>query len=272
MHDLDRVRLESDADTAAWAPPTPGASDLVPLAAEAFEFGDANASRADSAVLVFDEEQELELASDLLAVGSEADLDQFLGRLIGRAGQAVRSPTARAVGGYLKGAARQALPAIGGWVGDQAGTAIGGRVGGALDRRLGGTAGRDVGRAAGGAAGRRLGAQAGAAAGRLFGLELEGLSGEDQEFEVARHFVRFAGATVRNAATAPATSDPAAAARAAAIAAAERHAPGLLRPLAPAARDQEVSDQGRGTGALAPGRARSGRWMRRGNRVVVLGL
>ncbi len=41
------------------------------------------------------------------------------------------------------------------------------------------------------------------AAGRMFGLELEGLSVEDREFEVARRLVRFALTATKNALSAP---------------------------------------------------------------------
>ena len=51
---------------------------------------------------------------------------------------------------------------------------------------------------------------------------------EDQEFEAAKGFVRFAGEAVKNAAGAPASTPPQAAAQAAAVQAARRYAPGLL--------------------------------------------
>src|SRR6185503_13377494 len=99
---------------------------------------------------VFNKRDEMELATELLDVQSEQELDRFLGDLISRAGQAVgrfvSSPTAHALGGILKSAARHALPI--------AGRALGGYVGGST--------------------GAQLGAQAAAAAGRIFGLELEG--------------------------------------------------------------------------------------------------
>jgi len=62
---------------------------------------------------------------------------------------------------------------------------------------------------------------------RLTGAELEGLSTEDQEFETARTFVRFALEAARTAAKAPAHHSPAAIAAAAERAAARRFAPGL---------------------------------------------
>jgi hypothetical protein len=79
----------------------------------------------------------------------------------------------------------------------------------------------------------------------IFGLELEGLSPEDKEFELARHLVRFATDTIRGA------EQPDTAVEAALTQSARRHAPGLLQQA-----------------AAMP--ARSGRWQRQGNRILVL--
>jgi hypothetical protein len=181
---------------------------------------------------VFDEADEMELAGALLEVTDEDELDQFLGSVIRRAGRAVggivRSPVGQQLGGILKGAVRQALPVVGTAIG----SAIGGRSGGQLGGRLASTAGR------------------------LFGLELEGLSDEDQMYEVARRLVRLAGAAAASAAQAVPTTPPVRAARAAAMAAARRHAPGLLRP---------------GSAPIAgAGSSRQGRWMRRGRTIIVV--
>ena len=66
---------------------------------------------------VFGEADELELAAGLLEVTKELELDRFLGSLIRSAGRAagrfVSSPVGQALGGILKGAARQALPVAG---------------------------------------------------------------------------------------------------------------------------------------------------------------
>jgi hypothetical protein len=144
----------------------------------------------------FDEVEELELAATLLEVTDEAELDQFIGNLLKKAGRAVgtfvKSPTGRALGGILKGAARKALPVVGGAIG----SAIGGSAGGSIGSRMASDAGR------------------------LFGLELEGLSPEDQEFELARQYVRFAGAAAKNAAQTPPNVPPQEAVKAAAMGAA----------------------------------------------------
>lgn len=180
------------------------------------------------------EMQEIELASELLEVSSEQELEQFLGNVFGAVGRAagnfIRSDTGRALGTILKdslqSAAKQALPVVG--------RAIGERVGGYGD----------------------IGARAGAAAGTLLGLELEGLSGEDREFEIARQLVRFVSAAARRAVAAPAHLPPSAVARLAARSSARIYAPGLLPRL-----------QGRSTRAWP----RGGRWIRRGRTIVLYG-
>jgi hypothetical protein len=48
------------------------------------------------------------------------------------------------------------------------------------------------------------GASAANTAARVFGLELEGMSAEDRDYEIARQFVRFARAAAAHAARAPA--------------------------------------------------------------------
>lgn len=64
----------------------------------------------------------------------------------------------------------------------------------------------------------------------MFELELEGLSNEDREFEVARRFVRFASDATRRASSAAAAgASPKAAVGNALKQAAYNHAPGLLR-------------------------------------------
>ncbi len=242
MHDIDSVRLESDAEMEQWesSPASFGEAEGESFEYESFELDEAESAPYAEAESVFGEADEMDLASELLEVSTEEELDQFLGNLIRRAsrvvGRVIRSPAGQAIGGLLKGAARQALPGIG--------SALGGYLGGA--------------------AGARFGRQSAASVGRLFGLELEGLSGEDQEFEVARRFVRFSGDAVRRLAQTPAGRDVLGAARKAIVTAAQTHAPGLLQPSAPPTRP-----------AGAPrmvGAAQSGRWMRRGNKIVLFGL
>jgi hypothetical protein len=148
---------------------------------------------------------EMELASELLSVKNDNELDMFLGNLFKKVTGAVsnfaKSGAGSALAGMLKRVAGKAMPALGGILG----TAI----------PIPGV-------------GTMLGSSLGNAARNLFGLELEGLSGEDREFETARAFIRLAGdaakrgSQIRNMA-------PFQAARLALIRSAKNHAPGLIR-------------------------------------------
>nr|GFC34859.1 hypothetical protein [Tanacetum cinerariifolium] len=137
-------------------------------------------------------------------------LRRFLGSLVKKVGGAVsgfaKSSIGKTIGGALKAVAKKALPMVSGALG----TFVGGPLGTALGSKLG------------------------SMAGNLFELELEGLSPEDQEFETARAFVRFANSAVQRGAAAAQNPrrnvPPAVAARKALTSAAMQHAPGLLRP------------------------------------------
>ncbi|MET7280721.1 hypothetical protein ABZS29_20955 [Kribbella sp. NPDC005582] len=182
MHDIDRALFESEAFGE-------GEHD------EYQEFGQPP-------------ERELALASELLEITTEAELDRFLGKLLSGALTAARgfagSDAGKAVGGVLKSVAKQALPHLG------------------------------------------------QAVGKL-GLQTEGLSAEDEEYEVARAFVRFADETADRVAEAAPGQPLGQVAQQAAAAAAQRHLPGLIRPPGPAGH----------------GHGREGRWVRRGNRIIV---
>jgi hypothetical protein len=79
---------------------------------------------------------------------------------------------------------------------------------------------------------RRRNGQRSAAIGRLYALELEGLSAEDQWFELARRFVRLAHRAATHAALDSARTAPDVSARRATRAAARDLAPGLIPFLA----------------------------------------
>jgi hypothetical protein len=230
----------------------------------------------------FSESEEMELAAELLDVRNEQELDHFLGSLISKAGKAlggfVKGPVGKALGGVLKQVAKTALPIAG----KALGTLVGGPAGGAIGGGLASTAGD------------------------LLGLELEGLSGEDREFEVARQFVRFAGSAASHAAELEHGGahrphhhrhhHPRHRAHSAIMAAARRHAPGLLRrtvvasPIpydpgvppddfpaddpgldgdADADTDSESYDP---DGVVPAGTHRRGTWIRRGRRIILYGV
>lgn len=60
------------------------------------------------------EAMEMELASELLGVTSEAELEQFLGGLFKKVGGFFKSGIGKSLGGILKGIAKKALPIVGG--------------------------------------------------------------------------------------------------------------------------------------------------------------
>ncbi len=219
MHDLDRKDLVLETDD----------FDLGSAEFEDDEFG------PDHSEGVFDDEEQSELAADLLGVGDDQELDHFLSGLIRRARSKLRpfsKVLSNQVGGLLKGAAKRALPSLA----QLAGGALGGPVGAALASK------------------------ATPMLSSIFGMELEGLSPEDQEFEAAKQFVRLAGATLQNAASgANAAAVPVRAAQQALVDAARQHAPGLVRA---------VNNASSNTGAPRD----RGTWIRRGNRIVLLGI
>ena len=211
MHDLDRTQLETYG--------------------EMYEGETGYAGETG----VLGEADEIELATELLGVSTEEELDQFLGSLFKKVSGAVGKIARGPIGGLLKGVAKKIMPLAGGALGSF--IPIPG-----------------VGTAAG--------AALGTAASNMFEVNLEGMEAEEQEFDIARRFVRLAGEAAANAANAgPAAATPSGA-RAALVEAAQTHAPGLAKAIT----------NGGGPGmAAGPGpRARSGRWIRRGRHIILL--
>ena len=194
----------------------------------------------------FSEADEMELAAELLSVSNEEELEQFLGKLFKKAAGFIKSPIAQKLLGTVKGLAKKALPILGSTLGNVIVPGAGGLIGGKI---------------------------ASAASG-MFGLELEGLSYEDQEFEVAKQIVRLGGAAAVNAAQAPSNAPPDLVTRQALTSAAQQYAPGVLR--------RDGSQYGNSPygaaryGAPRYGRRRrcshqnTGRWIRRGNSILLL--
>jgi uncharacterized protein (DUF697 family) len=176
------------------------------------------------------EVEELELAAELLSISSEEELDQFLGKLFKRVWKGVKKvgrfvgKIASPLGKVLKGIAKKALPFVGGALGSfipipGVGTA--------------------------------LGSALGSAASKLLEIDLEGMSPEDQEFELARRFVRLAHAAAANAVEMPEE--------------------GVSTPQAVAQAVRQAA-QGLDAGRVRRRRPRQGQWVRRGNKIVVLGV
>jgi hypothetical protein len=225
MHDIDQVALEDSARAPTYEQED---EEYLEFAGE----GEGETAYEDELALpegegegeYEDEDEEaaeaaeLELATELLEVSSEQELDRFIGNLVRSAAGAVsdftRTREGRQLGGILKQAAGRALPVLG----RAAGRAIGGAIAGATEgsrRRYQRT-------------GARIGDAVGAAAKRYFGLELEGLSPEDQEFEVARRFVQFGRDAVRECLRRLGTGPARQIAQQAVASAGQQLAPGLV--------------------------------------------
>jgi len=219
-HDIDQAMFEMEHP----------AHERSPFAGQGYEAGPFEFETPDPEL----ESDEMELAAQLLEVTSEEELEQFLGDLVKAASSAVRgfagSSTGKALGGMLKTAAKTALPHVGRAIGDF----VAPGAGGGLGQR----------------AGQWLGNQ----------LELEGLSAEDQEFEVARAVVRLGKDATQTAIAAGPGGSPRQAAGNAVVAAAQRQLPGMVPLLA----------RGGPAPAGQQDKQRSGRWIRRGRRIVLL--
>ena len=187
----------------------------------------------------FSELDELELAAELLSISSEEELDMFLGKLIKGAWKGIKKvgrfvgKIAKPLGGVLKGVAKAALPFVGGALGSF--IPIPG-VGTALGSALGG------------------------ALSKALELEYGELEQEDQELEMARRFVRIAGTAARQAALTDPNADPHTTAKAAVVAAARQHLPNLPTSIV----DGDLPKI-RSAGSLL-----SGRWVRRGQHIILL--
>ncbi|HEX7089445.1 MAG TPA: hypothetical protein VF192_04875 [Longimicrobiales bacterium] len=241
MHDLDRTLQEFEAGIDALE--TDGFELEGEWGQEMGEYDGEYEQEYGDTEAVFDEIEEMELAAALLEVQDEEELEQFLGGLIKKVGRAVgkvvRGPVGNALGGVLQRVAKTALPMAGAALGNLVVPGVGGVVGGKLASM----------------------------AGKMFGLELEGLSPQDQEFEVARRVVRLTAEAAKRAAAAPATAAPAVVAKNAVLQAARKHAPGLVGGAAAAA----ALAAGNG-GRIGRVGGRTGRWFRRGRRIVLVGV
>jgi hypothetical protein len=264
MHDLDRTTLETGFQEfapeffeAGFSPEATGyefGQQETPL----FEiFQETGTSFQEAGEVPLGEHEIMELATELMGITNEQELNYFLGNLFKKVGNAVggyvKSPVGKALGGILKTVAKKALPIAGG--------ALGGLVGGP--------------------AGAAIGAKLAPMAGSLFGLELAGLSPEDRDFEVSQRYVKFAANAVQRATAVPPAVDPVRAAKSAVTAAARIFAPGLLtpglttgvNPLSPVLSAPVPCTCGAAANTYGPGiAARSGRWARRGNKIILFGV
>ena len=146
----------------------------------------------------------VELAAELLDVINESELEGFLGRLVAEtaqnAGGRIPPSTGRGLVAVLSKTAKRTLPTLTAALGD-------------------GTEPVAV-----------AGLSAAETAARVYGMELEGMSAEDRDYEIARQFVRFGQAAAAQAARAPAAAPAVGVVDAAVTGAGREFAPGLLPP------------------------------------------
>jgi hypothetical protein len=181
--------------------------------------------------------QEEELASELLELSSDHELDHFFGKVFKGVTKFIKSPTGKLLTGALRGLAKKALPIAGSALGNLVVPGLGGMVGGNLAGGLG----------------------------SAIGLEGEGLVGEEEQ-EVAKRVVRVAQQAARQVAQDPqAAVNPREAVKSAVSNAVRSHLPAI------AGTGQAGIEPPGLLQGQAPGR-RSGRWIRRGNRIVLLGV
>jgi hypothetical protein len=214
-------------------------------------------------------EYETELAAELLEINNEQELEQFLGDIVKSVGSFIKGPVGQAVGGVLKQVAKTALPAVGGALGSFVAPGIGTAIGS------------------------QLGSMAGSALGEY---EVAG----EQEFEVAKKVVQLAQAAGQHAATAPPDMPPQAVAEQAVARAAKQVMPGIRldggggpqmeqmeQEYGHGRRGSTRGSRSRGWGGPYGGydgydgndggydegpRAYSGRWVRRGRRIILFGV
>lgn len=208
------------------------------------------------------EAEEMELAMELLSVSNEDEMEQFLGKLFRGIGRGLKKfgRVLKPFGRALKGIAKKALPFIGGALGSfipipGVGTAIGSAVGGAVSKAL--------------------------------EMEFGELPSEESELEIARRIVRIAATAARMGERSADGAPPDAVVRDALLAAARRHVPAFAEYEHELLAQAQAEAEGDFSGEYEaepeteyPGEAyegedetgaTTGRWVRRGSRIVLLG-
>jgi hypothetical protein len=227
----------------------------------------------------FHEEEEMELAAELLAANNDQELDHFLGRMMRRShprfGRRIGAGRMRSLGGWLKGAVRRIFPRSH-------------RYRWRFQPNMGGYDPYDQDDSYGYDPYNPYSpfSQLGQDSGEVLGLEMEGLSPEDREFNAARKLVRLAGTAASTAAAIPESTPPEKAAEQAVAHAAQIHAPGLLRTEgtdnhAPEhahhdpGHDVHGTHRGGGFGGEPHHHShhpKTGQWVRHGDRIILHGL
>jgi hypothetical protein len=185
------------------------------------------------------EAQELALAAEVLEVSNQEELEQFLGDLWDAtktaASDAYNSSVVQAAIPGLKAVGAAVLPRAAGWLADRYAPGTGGIASAGVQT----------------------------AVDQWLKEELEGLSGEDREFETARRYVRFVNDVFRRVTQVPDRVPAPLAAQTVVRDAAREHVPGLV-PFLVQIRDGRVPSGDLGVEAPA-----GGSWTRQGSSIVI---
>ena len=215
MHNIDRTQTEGPWGEYEYE--YPGEVNGPYAGYGEFEYGEFEYESS------LDEGEVMEFADELLSVSNEMEMDMFLGNLFKRVSKSLgkigrkavgflRSPAAKMLASSIKGIASQALPAIAQVAGPAAGAALSATGFGAPLAPLAAS----------------LAPGAVSAIGNALGLELEGLSSEDQEFNIASQLVKLAEDAARKVQTAAPNIPPQQAVQQALTSAAQKYAPGFV--------------------------------------------
>ncbi|MCI5222602.1 MAG: hypothetical protein D3924_08020 [Candidatus Electrothrix sp. AR4] len=180
---------------------------------------------------ILSEAEEMELVYELINVSSDEELEQFLGKFFKKIGRKVKKFGRK----FLKPVGRVlkgvAKKALP-WVGKAVGTYFGGPAGAAVGGKLGSLVGSKL------------------------EMELIGMNEEEREFELARRFVRTVNVAAKRAVKAPSGANPNLVAKKAVGSAVKKYLPYNVKV------KSNLSKRRAG---------RSGRWVRQGNKIVILG-
>jgi hypothetical protein len=185
----------------------------------------------------FSEAEEMELAIELLEATSEAELEQFLGKLVKKAWRGVKTIGSKVLRPLVKTVLPIAATAAGTFFGGPAGGAIAGKLGSLVSKAL--------------------------------EAETAGVMPQDRELEKCRQFVRMAGTAARAAALAPPAANPVAVALEVLAQAAQRQLTAGAAGTVPAASRRRCMCAQHGSCTCGQ-TAQSGRWIRRGRSIVLV--
>jgi hypothetical protein len=185
----------------------------------------------------FSEAEEMELALALLDVTSEAELEQFLGKLVKKAWKGITTVGSTVLRPFVKTVLPIAATAAGTFFGGPAGGAIAGKLGSLVSQALEADTAR--------------------------------LSPQEREVEKSRQFVRLAGTAARAAALAPSGANPVAVAQRVLATTAQQKLTLGTSGASPAV-SRSRCRCGRSGNCTCGQSGQSGRWIQRGRRIVLM--